>query len=109
MKGVKDRGDAELLRGADIYITRDELPELEEDQYLIIDLIGTEVYTNAGDFIGVLKEILQHGSADVYVVKKPNKSLMFPAIKDLILDIDLDKNKIIVDKKRFGEVAVYED
>jgi ribosomal 30S subunit maturation factor RimM len=57
-----------------------------------------------------MADIFQNGSADVYSVKtKEGKTIMFPALDDLILKIDTINKIIELDKKRFSEVAVYED
>lgn len=107
---INDRNEAELFRKKNLLIPKDEIEKPKGDKYLILDLINSSIYVK-DNCIGTLSEILQNGSADVYVVKQENskKTIMFPALKDLILDIDIENRKITLDEKRFNEVAVYED
>ncbi len=63
-----------------------------------------------GDTVGKLVDIAQSGSADVYTVKgKDGKSVVFPALKDAIISVDIENRKMTLDKKRFEEIALYED
>jgi len=106
---INDRNIAETYRGKEISVMRSVLSAPPEGRYLISDMLGCRILID-GEIKGVLEDILQNGSADVYVVMtKDNKTLMFPALKDLILKVDIDNKVIELDKKRFLEVAVYED
>jgi 16S rRNA processing protein RimM len=69
LKGIDDRSQAEPLVGHDIVITRDQLPELENDDYYWSDLIGLKVMMMDGQCIGVVKEMMETGSNDVLVVE----------------------------------------
>lgn len=104
--GINTRNDAELLRGVFLYLSREEFDEPEENEYYIYDLVGLEVKDETGKTLGRLKEVLQHGAADVYVVKG-EKNFMFPAVKSVIKSVD-DKS-ISVDSGELGRVVVYED
>ncbi len=106
MKGVNTRADAELMRGVFLYLDREDFKELNEHEHYVCDLIGIKVVDETGEKLGTLKEILQHGAADVYVVKG-DKSLMFPALKRVIIRVE--NGEIVVDSKALSEVAVYDD
>lgn len=106
---ISDRNAAEKMRGKDLSILREEAAKPPKGRHLIIDLIGCKVYSS-DNYIGVLVNIIQSGAADVYEVQTLNgKLLMFPALKDLILNIDIDDKTITIDPVRLEEVAVYED
>lgn len=106
---VTDRNAAEGLRGLSVFADKEQLP-IDEGRFFIDELIGCNVYLNDDTLIGELVEILQNGSADVYVAKKDNgKKVLFPLIKDLTIKIDVDARAIILDAKRFSEVSVDED
>ena len=78
-------------------VSREEAIELKEDEYFICDLINSEVYTDEGNELGILTEVLTSAANDVFVVKtKDNKEILLPFIKQCILDIDIGKKKIIV-------------
>lgn len=105
LKGVPDRNAAELLRGKDVVIPREEAPDPGEGRYYIADLLGSEIRTQEGEYLGELKEIRQAAS-DVYTLVKDGKEILFPAVKGVIVELDPEEKKITVDKKRFLEVAV---
>lgn len=106
--GVDTRNDAEALTGTTLYLSREELDEPDEGEHYIIDLIGLKIVDDEDNELGTLKEILQHGAADVYVVKG-KKSFMFPALKRVILDIDMERRMIRLNAAALAEVAVYDD
>ena len=105
LKGVPDRNAAELLRGKDVVIPRDEAPEPEAGRYYVADLLGSEIITEEGELLGTLKDIRQ-AATDVYTLEKEGKEILFPAVKGVITAIDLAEKKITVNEKRFNEVAV---
>ncbi len=96
---IGTRNEAETLIGAELFIDKTQLPKLEEDTYYWFDLIGLEVKTVSGKFIGRLEAILPTGGNDVYVVKSidggKDKECLIPAVADFIHKIDLD-NKVMV-------------
>ncbi len=108
INNVNDMNTAEKYRNMFLYVDRENAIELEPDRYFICDLEGVTVYTDSGKNIGILNEILQTGSADVYCVVG-EKKIMFPALKKLILEVDLHDRKIIISEQILDEVAVYED
>ena len=71
--------------------------KLGPDENFIADLIGLLVVTDEGEELGTLKDVMQTGANDVYVVERKNgKEVLLPAIKQCILDVDLEKEKITV-------------
>ncbi|MDE5896783.1 MAG: ribosome maturation factor RimM [Clostridia bacterium] len=105
LRGVPDRNAAELLRGRQVTIPRDEAPEPEEGRYYIDDLLGSEIVTEAGKVLGMLTNIRQ-AATDVYTISAEGKEILFPAAKGVIVRIDVGAKKITVDEKRYSEVAV---
>ncbi|HHV13866.1 MAG TPA: 16S rRNA processing protein RimM [Clostridiales bacterium] len=96
-KGIDDINDAEKYRGRDLLVDRENAVKLEEGEYFIYDLIGSEVITDEGETLGSLAEILATGANDVYVVKTgEGKELLIPSIKECILDVDAEHKKITV-------------
>ena len=94
--GIDTIEQAEKLKGLSIYIKRADAPKLNEDEYYIADLIGSEIYEN-DTLIGVLEDIFTAGAADVYVIKRKGKDdLLLPALKSVILKTDVENKKIIV-------------
>lgn len=96
-KGIDKVEDAENLRNAMLKVERKDAAKLEEGCYYIADLLGMPVYTDEGELLGVLDDIYNTGSNDIYVVKtKEHKQILLPAIEDVIKQISLEENKITV-------------
>ena len=91
-KGYDNINDIEKYKGRDLLIRRDQAVKLEEDEYFVTDLIGLKVEAEDGTVLGELKEVMPTGANDVYIVRqKTGKELLLPAIKDCILDVDLEQ------------------
>ncbi len=91
-KGIDDISQAEAIRNMDICIPEAELLPLEEGEYYIDDLLGLQVVTTEGEDMGKVEDVLQSPANDVYVTDRA----MIPAVKDIVVKIDLDEKKIIV-------------
>ncbi|MCL2235257.1 MAG: ribosome maturation factor RimM [Defluviitaleaceae bacterium] len=88
--GVDDMDTAASLRGYTIIIDRANALPLDDDQYYISDLVGLAVTTEDGEKLGVLADVLQSASNDVYVVRpESGKDILIPAIKQCILNVDI--------------------
>lgn len=94
LKGIDTIEQAETLRNCYLKAKREDI-SLEEGAHFIVDLIGLEVYTQEGQFLGILKEVLQPGANDVYVVEG-QKEILLPVIPDVVQKIDIPNHKIIV-------------
>ena len=58
---------------------------------------GLEVYTDEGKFLGILDDIFNTGSNDIYIVKDElGKQILLPAITEVVKEINLNEKKIIV-------------
>ena len=91
-KGYDNINDIEKYKGKDLLIHRDQAVKLKEDEYFVTDLMGLKVVAEEGTVLGILKEVIPTGANDVYVVQPENgKELLLPAIKDCILNVDLEK------------------
>ncbi|GHU42629.1 ribosome maturation factor RimM [Clostridia bacterium] len=87
--------EIEGFKGKSLFVTREQAVPCEEDEYFIADLIGISAVTEEGEALGQIKDVLQTGANDVYVIAgESGKELLVPAIKDCVQSIDL-KNKTI--------------
>ncbi len=96
LEGINSRGEAEKLRGKDVLVDRDALPQLAPDEYYWQDLLGMRVVTEQGVEVGWLQEIFPTGSNDVYVVRKGDKEWLIPAIKRVIRVVDKVSRTIVI-------------
>lgn len=97
LKGIDTINAVDPYRGKDLLVMRKDAVELEEGEYFIADLIGLFVMSDQGEKIGVLKDVLQTGANDVYIVEREaQKELLIPAIRQCILKTDLDAGVMVV-------------
>ena len=95
--GIDNINDIEMYKGRDLWVPREEAQELDEDEYYIGDLIGMEVVLEGNTHFGTLKDVMETGANDVYVVELPDhQEVLLPAIKECILDVDLEENVMTV-------------
>jgi 16S rRNA processing protein RimM len=91
LEGIDDRDAALALKGRIIAVSRENAVKLAPGSYFICDIIGSRMIDDdSGETLGILGDILQTGSSDIYVVKRENqKDLLLPAIKEVIKAIDI--------------------
>jgi len=97
LAGCDDRDAAESLRGALVQIAREDAVPLEGDEFYEYQLIGIKVVEKDGSLLGKLTEIINTGANDVFVVVGPEGELLLPAIESVILEIDLDADRMLVE------------
>ena len=96
-EGLNRIEDVESLRRCPLLVERKNAIPLEEDEYYIADLIGLSVRREDGTEVGTLKEVLETGANDVYVVgREGQKDLLLPAISQCILDVQPEEGVITV-------------
>ena len=85
------------MRQAKLLVTRENAVELGKDEYFIADLIGIQVVSDEGEELGTISDVLQTGANDVYEVEMADgKSLLLPAIKQCILNVDVENGTMQV-------------
>ena len=97
LKNIEDMNTAEKYKGCYIKIHRKDARKLPDGTYFIADIIGSEVITDDGQKLGKVDDIYNTGSNDICVVKDElGKQILLPGIKDVILDIDIEKQVVTV-------------
>lgn len=88
-EGVNDLEDAIALKGKVIYAAREELMKfMEEGDRFIADLIGLPVlHADSKEEIGVLKDVINRGASDIYVIDTANGEKMMPAVDEFVISI----------------------
>lgn len=94
--GVEDRDAAEELRGMLVQVPLSEAVPLEEGEYYHFQLIGIDVETEEGEWLGRVADVISTGAADVFVVRGPRGEVLLPVIDDVILKLDTDNREVIV-------------
>ena len=94
---IMDRTAAEKLRGTEVFVTEDDLPELPEGQYYVRDLIGMQVVTDAGEALGEVSDVIQNTAQDLFEVKMADgRKVLIPKVDAFVLDIDAQQRRITV-------------
>lgn len=95
--GYDSINEVEKYKGAKLLVPREKAVKLKKGEYFIADLIGMHVVTEDKQPFGVLKDVLETGANDVYVVEMTDgKEALLPAIKECVLNIDMDEEEITV-------------
>lgn len=96
LKGIDTEEAANKLRNFYMKVDRKSAVKLPQNSYFICDLIDLEAFDERGLFLGTIKDVLQTGSNDVYVIQTDGKDLLIPALKEVVKEIDLENRKIVV-------------
>jgi 16S rRNA processing protein RimM len=89
-EGIRTREEAEGLRGWLIGVPEGEASPLPEGTFYVHDIIGREVVTEDGELLGLVTNVISTGSNDVYIIESLEGELMFPALRELILECPPD-------------------
>lgn len=92
--GIGNKTDAMALTSFDLYIRRDLLGEINEEEYYTQDLVGMDVY-NKDEYLGQVEDVMETGAHDIYIVGEDE--IMIPAVDTFVLEIDFENRKIITD------------
>ncbi len=94
VKGIETVEQAEALRDKTVYLDRKKL-KLQKGQYLIVDLIGCQVFdTTTKESLGQLTDVSQTGANDVWHITREGKEYLIPAIPSVVDQVDVDKEEV---------------
>lgn len=95
LEGIADMDAALALKNTIVYARRSDI-SLDEGEYFIADLIGLPVRdASTGKLYGTLKETINRGASDIYVVDTPDGDRMIPAVPEFIRSIDPDTEILV--------------
>jgi len=90
-KGLDRIEDVERYRQKDLYVQRKDAVRLRRNEYFIADLMGLRILDEEGTQIGVLREVMETGANDVYVIDlNDGRELLLPAIRQCVLQVDVE-------------------
>jgi 16S rRNA processing protein RimM len=96
--GVEDRNGAEALRGVELMIDRDRLPEADDDEIYHADLIGLSAHDTAGHLVGTVVAVLDFGAGELLELKPADgKTILVPFNVETVPEIDLDAGRLVID------------
>jgi 16S rRNA processing protein RimM len=95
-KEVETREQAEALRGLRLYIPRDVLPEPDEDEFYVADLVGMEVRGLEGEVLGRVKSVRDFGAGDLLEVQPPTgESWWLPFTREAVPEVRMDEGVLV--------------
>lgn len=97
--GVTTREAAEALRGTSLFVERNRLPSLPDDEFYHADLIGLEARDTGGEILGKVAAVHNHGAGDIIEISSPRhkSALLLPFTKTIVPNVDLAAGCLIVD------------
>ncbi len=96
-KGIDNINDIEKYKGKSLLVERKNAVRLRKNEYFIADMIGLSVLTEDGEKFGTLKEVMETGANDVYIIDSPKYGeVLIPAIKQCILQVDIEEGKMLI-------------
>lgn len=99
-EGIADRSAAEALRGLDLYITRDALPDPEDSEdFYHADLIGLEARLIGGNVLGRVSALPNYGAGDLIEITDPQSgdTFLYPFTKSIVPDIRVGEGYLVID------------
>lgn len=99
LSGVTTKEEADALRGVSLYVGRDRLPALGDDEFYHADLIGLTVYDTGGGVVGTVSAVHNHGAGDLLEVRRngPKSAALLPFTRAIVPTVDLAAGRIIAD------------
>jgi 16S rRNA processing protein RimM len=95
LAGVESREQAAALKGREVCVRREALPEVEEGHYYLADLVGLEVVNEQGERLGRVKQLFSNGAQDVMEVAGERTHLL-PWVAAVVKAVDLAAGRITV-------------
>ncbi|MEQ8334962.1 ribosome maturation factor RimM [Nisaea sp.] len=97
--GIRDRNEAEALKGTELLIERDRLPETDEDEFYHADLVGLRAETVAGELLGQVIAVQNFGAGDLLEIRREGsrETVFVPFGGQTVPEIDLDAGRLLID------------
>lgn len=99
IRGIGTKEQADALRGTSLFVARDRLPSLPDDEFYHADLIGLSAFDTGGELIGRITAIYNHGAGDILEIStnRHKSALLLPFTKAIVPNVDLSAGRIVVD------------
>lgn len=108
IEGIDTPEQAEKLRGLYICVDRQHAVKLPEGTYFVSDMIGCSAETTEGEKLGSITDVFETNANDVYEIRGKRK-LLIPALKKLLVRVDIENKRIVLDAQILKEVGLFED
>lgn len=95
LEGINNMDEAETYKRKYVMVLRENEPELPEDTFYVVDLIGCNVFDTEGKDLGKVYDVIQTKNNDVYWIREP-KELLIPVLRDIVLEVTPEEKKIVI-------------
>ena len=96
IEGIADRDAAQRLTGTKLYVERDRLPQTEEDEFYLSDLIGLSAVTEAGQPAGTVKAVEDHGAGAFLVLTQEGRETEVPFTRAAVPQVDIAAGRVVI-------------
>lgn len=97
LKGIDDRTAAERLTNLKLFVPREQLPEIEADEFYHADLIGLRAEDAAGNAIGAVIAVHNFGAGDLLEIQPPEGgTMLLPFIETVVPEVDVKGGRLVV-------------
>lgn len=96
LEGISDRDEADAYREQYVMVPLEEAVPLEEGEFYLFQVLGLDVHSDEGEFLGQVSDVIETGANDVYVVHGPTGEILLPDIEECILKVDIPANRMTV-------------
>ncbi len=96
-KGINDRDKADTLRGMDVLVQKEDLPELRADEVYMYQLKNASVELEDGTAVGTISDFLFAPGQETWVISSPEgREILFPAVAEFVLSVDVEAGKVVI-------------
>lgn len=99
----RSREEIQAMKSTKLYVPREALPALEEDEFYHADLIGLPVEDLSGAPLGKVKAIQDYGAGDILEVAGPDGTLLIPFTREAVPHVDVKAGRITADPPEMDE------
>jgi 16S rRNA processing protein RimM len=96
LDGVSDRNQAEALKGLKLYVDRSLLPVLDEDEFLVADLVGCQVVSPSDQALGVVSQVCDFGAGELLEIVGKAGTFMVPFTRASVPQVDVGAKRLVV-------------
>ncbi|SKA64562.1 ribosome maturation factor RimM [Desulfobaculum bizertense] len=97
LEGIEDRSQAEALRGFELLIRESDLPELEDGEFYLSQLVGLEVRLEDGSTLGHVQDVLVPAGQELWSIVTPEgHEVLFPVAEEFIRSVDPDEDCVVI-------------
>ena len=94
---LRDRASAEILRGAELFVSRGALPDLDREEYYHADLIGLRAEDVEGRTLGTIQAVHNYGAGDVIEIARPDgDTILLPFTRETVPRVEIAEGRVIV-------------